>query len=69
MEARGYNKLDVVVCNLYPFQKRVADPAITIDDAVEEVDIGTGGARRRWRAWPSTLTNGRWHACAPASGH
>ena len=41
MAARGYDKLDIVVCNLYPFQKRVADPATTIDDAVEEVDIGT----------------------------
>jgi hypothetical protein len=40
MAARGYDKLDLVVCNLYPFQKRVADPAITLEDAVEEVDIG-----------------------------
>ena len=40
MAARGYDKLDIVVCNLYPFQKRVEDPATTIDAAVEEVDIG-----------------------------
>jgi len=40
MTARGYDKLDIVVCNLYPFQKRVADPNTTIEDAVEEVDIG-----------------------------
>lgn len=40
MLARGYDKIDVVVCNLYPFQKKVAEPNITIADAVEEVDIG-----------------------------
>jgi len=47
MTARGYDKLDIVVCNLYPFQKRVADPSTTIEDAVEEVDIGA--ARRQQR--------------------
>jgi phosphoribosylaminoimidazolecarboxamide formyltransferase/IMP cyclohydrolase len=40
MEARGYDKIDFVVCNLYPFEKTVANPAVTIPQAVEEVDIG-----------------------------
>jgi phosphoribosylaminoimidazolecarboxamide formyltransferase/IMP cyclohydrolase len=44
MEARGYNKIDYVVCNLYPFEKTVAKEGVTIPEAVEEVDIG-GTAR------------------------
>ena len=40
MAARGYDHIDVVVCNLYPFQKKVAEAGITIEQAVEEVDIG-----------------------------
>ncbi|BFZ57919.1 bifunctional phosphoribosylaminoimidazolecarboxamide formyltransferase/IMP cyclohydrolase [Savitreella phatthalungensis] len=34
------SKIDVVVCNLYPFQQTIAKPAVTIAEAVEEVDIG-----------------------------
>lgn len=35
------NSIDVVVCNLYPFQKTVSKvPAPSIAEAVEEVDIG-----------------------------
>lgn len=37
---RGYPFIDVVVCNLYPFQKTVAKDGVTVADAVEEVDIG-----------------------------
>ncbi|KAJ3322523.1 bifunctional phosphoribosylaminoimidazolecarboxamide formyltransferase/IMP cyclohydrolase, partial [Gonapodya sp. JEL0774] len=40
MKARGYDKIDFVVCNLYPFQKTVAKEGVTIPEAVEEVDIG-----------------------------
>src|SRR5665213_3408264 len=32
--------IDVLVVNLYPFQKTVADPASTFDDAIENIDIG-----------------------------
>lgn len=34
------NKIDVVVCNLYPFAQTIAKPAVTIPEAVEEIDIG-----------------------------
>ena len=34
------DKIDVVVCNLYPFAETVAKPAVTIPEAVEEIDIG-----------------------------
>ncbi|KAJ3042944.1 Bifunctional purine biosynthesis protein ade10 [Rhizophlyctis rosea] len=40
MAARGYDKIDFVVCNLYPFEKTVAKEGVTIPEAVEEVDIG-----------------------------
>lgn len=32
--------LRVVVCNLYPFVKTVANPSVTVEDAVEQIDIG-----------------------------
>ncbi|KAJ1566702.1 bifunctional phosphoribosylaminoimidazolecarboxamide formyltransferase/IMP cyclohydrolase [Cladochytrium tenue] len=40
MKARSYDKIDLVVCNLYPFDRTVASATATIADAVEEVDIG-----------------------------
>ncbi|EGF79622.1 hypothetical protein BATDEDRAFT_19704 [Batrachochytrium dendrobatidis JAM81] len=40
MQARGYELIDFVVCNLYPFQKTITQPGVTIPQAVEEVDIG-----------------------------
>ncbi|HEU5430735.1 MAG TPA: bifunctional phosphoribosylaminoimidazolecarboxamide formyltransferase/IMP cyclohydrolase [Thermomicrobiales bacterium] len=32
--------IDLVVANLYPFAATVADPAVTLADAVEQIDIG-----------------------------
>ena len=32
--------IDLVVCNLYPFEKTVAAPGVSEDDAVEQIDIG-----------------------------
>ncbi|MEQ2278759.1 hypothetical protein AMECASPLE_002335 [Ameca splendens] len=40
MEKLGYNLVRVVVCNLYPFVKTVSNPNVTVDDAVEQIDIG-----------------------------
>lgn len=33
-------KIDLVVVNLYPFRKTVADPAVTLQEAIENIDIG-----------------------------
>lgn len=33
-------KIDFVVCNLYPFKETVAKSDVTIPQAVEEIDIG-----------------------------
>ncbi|WP_281646100.1 bifunctional phosphoribosylaminoimidazolecarboxamide formyltransferase/IMP cyclohydrolase [Parendozoicomonas sp. Alg238-R29] len=38
--AHGINPIDMVVVNLYPFEKTVANPECTLDDAIENIDIG-----------------------------
>ena len=40
MEAHGIVGIDVVVCNLYPFVRTVGRPGVSIDDALENIDIG-----------------------------
>lgn len=37
---QGIEKVDYVVCNLYPFKETIAKVNVTIDEAVEEIDIG-----------------------------
>ncbi|HWR12582.1 MAG TPA: bifunctional phosphoribosylaminoimidazolecarboxamide formyltransferase/IMP cyclohydrolase [Rectinemataceae bacterium] len=36
----GYKAVDLVVVNLYPFEKTVADPGSCRSDAIEQIDIG-----------------------------
>jgi phosphoribosylaminoimidazolecarboxamide formyltransferase/IMP cyclohydrolase len=40
LEAQGIAPIDMVVCNLYPFEETVARPASTHEDIVENIDIG-----------------------------
>jgi phosphoribosylaminoimidazolecarboxamide formyltransferase / IMP cyclohydrolase len=40
MKAQGYRNIDLVVCNLYPFQQTVAQAGVTLPEAVEQIDIG-----------------------------
>lgn len=40
MKAHGIQNIDMVVINLYPFQKTVAKPDCTFEDAIENIDIG-----------------------------
>ena len=40
LEAHDLAPIDLVVCNLYPFQRTVANPAVSEADAVEQIDIG-----------------------------
>lgn len=40
MNKLGYKNVDFVICNLYPFNETVAKPNVTIEDAVENIDIG-----------------------------
>lgn len=32
--------IDLIVCNLYPFEQTVAQPGITLAEAIEQIDIG-----------------------------
>lgn len=36
----GFAPINMVVCNLYPFQETVAQMSVTLQDAVEKIDIG-----------------------------
>lgn len=40
MRAQGYEPIDLVAVNLYPFRETVARPGVTFDDAIENIDIG-----------------------------
>lgn len=40
LAAQNINMIDLVVCNLYPFQETVARPDVTQAEAVEQIDIG-----------------------------
>lgn len=37
---KGIAPIDLVVVNLYPFEKTVARPDVTLDEAIENIDIG-----------------------------
>ena len=38
--AQGIQPIDLVVCNLYPFEQTVANPGATHEEIVENIDIG-----------------------------
>jgi phosphoribosylaminoimidazolecarboxamide formyltransferase / IMP cyclohydrolase len=40
MQSHGIQNIDMVVINLYPFQKTIAKPDCTFEDAIENIDIG-----------------------------
>ena len=40
LRTAGYAPINMVVCNLYPFQDTVAQKGIALQDAVEQIDIG-----------------------------
>ena len=39
-EAHGIRPIDMVICNLYPFEATVAKPDVTLPEAIENIDIG-----------------------------
>lgn len=50
----GYAPINMVVCNLYPFQKTATQPGVTLQDAIEQIDIGgtallRAAAKNFWR--------------------
>ncbi len=40
LAAHGIQPIDLVACNLYPFQETVAQPDVSLAEAVEQIDIG-----------------------------
>jgi phosphoribosylaminoimidazolecarboxamide formyltransferase / IMP cyclohydrolase len=40
MQENGIEAIDLVAVNLYPFQATVAKPTVTLDEAIENIDIG-----------------------------
>ena len=40
MEAQGFPLIDLVVVNLYPFESTVARPDCSLEEAIENIDIG-----------------------------
>ncbi len=40
LDQHGIKAIDMVVCNLYPFQQTIAKPDVTLADAIENIDIG-----------------------------
>jgi phosphoribosylaminoimidazolecarboxamide formyltransferase/IMP cyclohydrolase len=37
---QGWDYIDLAVVNLYPFEETVAKPGVTVEEAVENIDIG-----------------------------
>lgn len=40
LEANGIRGIDLVVVNLYPFEQTIANPNVSLEDAIENIDIG-----------------------------
>lgn len=40
LSQHGYAPINMVVCNLYPFQETAAQVGITLQDAIEQIDVG-----------------------------
>ena len=40
MQEHGIKPIDMVIVNLYPFEKTVANPDCSLEDAIENIDIG-----------------------------
>jgi phosphoribosylaminoimidazolecarboxamide formyltransferase/IMP cyclohydrolase len=53
LAAHGIATIDVLVVNLYPFEATVAKPGCTLEDAIENIDIGgpamVRSAAKNWR--------------------
>lgn len=53
MNEHAIKPIDLVVVNLYPFEETVADESVSLEDAVEQIDIGgpamIRSASKNWR--------------------
>ncbi len=53
LQAHGIATIDILVVNLYPFEATVAKPGCTLEDAIENIDIGgpamVRSAAKNWK--------------------
>ena len=53
IQAHGIDTIDLLVVNLYPFESTVAKPGCTLEDAIENIDIGgpamVRSAAKNWK--------------------
>ena len=53
MQSHGIEPIDLVVVNLYPFEKTIAKDGVTLEEAIENIDIGgpamIRSASKNWR--------------------
>jgi phosphoribosylaminoimidazolecarboxamide formyltransferase/IMP cyclohydrolase len=53
LQAHGIDTIDLLVVNLYPFEATVAKPGCTLEDAIENIDIGgpamVRSAAKNWK--------------------
>jgi phosphoribosylaminoimidazolecarboxamide formyltransferase / IMP cyclohydrolase len=53
MKAHGIEAIDLLVVNLYPFEATIAKPGCTLEDAIENIDIGgpamVRSAAKNWK--------------------
>lgn len=40
LSAQNIQMIDMVICNLYPFNETIAQPGVTLTEAIEQIDIG-----------------------------
>ena len=40
LQQHSIQPIDIVICNLYPFTETIAQPGVTLDAAIEKIDIG-----------------------------
>ena len=66
LEDNGIGTIDLVCVNLYPFRETIAKPDVTMEDAIEHIDIGgpsmVRSAAKNWETRPMVIPAGR-HVC------
>lgn len=62
MEEHGIGNIDLVCVNLYPFAATIAKPSCTLEDAIENIDIGgptmVRSAAKNWKHVAIVTDNG-----------
>jgi hypothetical protein len=54
LEALGIDTIDLVVINLYPFRQTILKEGVTLEEAIENIDIG-GPIPKDWPSFPITI--------------